>query len=102
MKMTAFDRATHKAFGYVLLFSVLVLPFGQHRAWMKQPGWWAYPVLFALALLGLVLRVTDHSTAWRILALPFAGLFIIDALTMIAWPWPVRETDNTTHNEAAP
>lgn len=97
MKTTAFDRATHKAFGYVLLFSVLFVPFGQHRAWMKQPGWWAYPVLFSLVLLGLWLHATGHSATWRLLALPFVGLFIVDALTLLAWPWPVPSSDITTN-----
>jgi len=100
MKTTAFDRATHKAFGYLLLFSVLFLPFGQHRAWMKQPGWLAYPMLFSLVLLGLWLHTTGHNAAWRLLALPFVGLFIADALTLPTWPWPVLSPDNTTNKGA--
>lgn len=98
----AFDRATHKAFGYLLLFSVLFLPFGQHRLWMKQPGWWAYPVLFSLVLLGLWLHATGHGAGWRLLGLPWVGLFIIDALTLIAWPWPVAMPSNTTVKEPTP
>lgn len=87
--MTAFDRVTHKAGGYMLLLSVMILPFGQHRVWMRQPGWWIYPVLFSLVLLGLWRYASGDGAAWRLLCLPYVGLFILDALTLIAWPWPV-------------
>lgn len=96
MRTTPFDRTTRKAFGYVLLFSVLFLPFGQHRAWMKQPGWWAFPMLFSLALLGLWFHAAGYSASWRLFCLPFVGLFIIDALTLLLWPWPVLSSGSIT------
>ncbi len=102
MKTTVIDRATHKAFGYVLLFTALFFPFGQHRLWMRRPGWWAYPVLFGIVLLGLWLHATGHSAAWRLLCLPFVGLFILDALTLLAWPWPVMPADNTINEDTRP
>lgn len=103
MNTTVFDRATHKAFAYVLLFSVILLPLGQHRVWMRQPGWWVFPVLTAFAFLGLAMHYRwDYSAAWRLLCLPWAGLFILDALSLFWWPWPPAKEKEIDGLDAAP
>lgn len=98
MKKTtlAFHQITHRTFAYILLFSNLLLPIGLHRPWMRQPGWWAYPATFSLAFIALYIHVVHHSGVWRILALPYYGLFLIDALSMFAWPWPMAGAPETT------
>jgi hypothetical protein len=77
-----FERLTFQLGAFLLLFSSLVLPLGLHRVWVKVGGWWIFPALAALAFIGFAGHVTTHAAHWKLLALPYAGIYILDTLML--------------------
>lgn len=75
-----FEVLTYKAWAYFLLFTGLVMPFGQHRWCLKRvfdewgAGWLLFPVCAAIALFSYY----QFGNKWAIC--PYWILWIIDAL----------------------
>jgi hypothetical protein len=86
----AFNRATHRAGAYLLLFSNLLLPHGLHRPWMQVSGWWWFPSTFHLAALGAWNYLSSHAAAWLLLTLGYPLVFIFDFWVLALSPAPVK------------
>ncbi len=87
----AFDRATHRAGAYLLLFSNLCLPLGLHRLWMRLPGWWWFPVTFVVAGVGTWNYVNSRAAAWQIFILFYPLLLIADFWVLAIAPVPPKK-----------
>ncbi|MGE6497110.1 hypothetical protein ACQKFX_21365 [Cupriavidus metallidurans] len=86
----AFDRATHRAGAYLLLFSNLLFPHGLHRWWMQLPGWWWFPSAFFIASVGAWKYLSSHAAAWLLLTLPYPLVFTFDFWVLALSPVPVK------------
>lgn len=74
-----FNVITYRLGAGLLLISNLALPFGQHRFFMRVGGWWLFPAMFITACAGAWGYVGSHASEWKLLTLPYAFLFVIDA-----------------------
>lgn len=84
-----FEALTFKLGAYILLLSNIAIPHGLHRKWLHVRGWWLFPCSFALALLGMVMRLEGQVNAFdRLLMLPFSILFTFDAWLIAVTPAP--------------
>ncbi|MCY1266702.1 hypothetical protein D9M68_165870 [compost metagenome] len=78
LNSSAFNRATHRAGAYLLLFSNLPLPLGLHRPWMGLSGWWWFPTAISMAAVGACNYMESHVAAWLTLVVPYPLLFVMD------------------------
>ncbi|MFB0827770.1 hypothetical protein ACEU07_21060 [Chromobacterium violaceum] len=79
-----FNRFTHNAFGFLLLLTNTLVPTGIHRVWMGWKHWWIFPVLASIGIIGFFETTFLGSAGWRLLALPYAIFYIIDAWALFA------------------
>jgi hypothetical protein len=77
-----FERITYQFGAFLLLLSGLCMPLGLHRVWVKETGWWIFPVLAALGMIGFAGHINHPSGYWKLLALPFCGIYVLDALML--------------------
>lgn len=57
---------------------------------MRLPGWWWFPLTFALAAVGTLTYMGSHVAAWKVLVLPFPLLFARDFWVLATAPVPYR------------
>lgn len=79
-----FNAITYRLGAGMLLISNLILPFGQHRFFMRLGGWWLFPTMFVIACVGAWGYVDSHIAVWKLLTLPYVFLFVIDAWLIAA------------------
>lgn len=84
----------HIAAGYAVLLGISTrLPLGLHRVVMRHPGWWIFPSLFALGMVGAAgFMLASHSPLWSLLVAPYLLMLIGDTLTLWLWAWPFEWT----------
>jgi len=77
-----FELTTFRLGAYLLLLTCLVLPLGQHRIWIRQPGWWLFPSSATVSGAGLVLALgyggVSENPAFLAFSVPFIALFHVD------------------------
>lgn len=90
----SFTWRGHIAAGYAVLLGISTwLPLGLHRVVMCRPGWWIFPSLFALGMVGAAgFMHVSHSPLWSLLVAPYLLMLIGDTLTLWSWAWPFEWT----------
>ncbi len=79
-----FTAVSRRMFALLLLLANLVAPIGWHRVWLRWSGWWIWPAAFSLAAVGLLGHLfLDFPACARFLSVPFALLFVGDALRIV-------------------
>lgn len=76
---------------WALLIASMVLPVaGWHRIFLKQPGWYWWPVAGYLGLFGIFTGFLFHQQGWLLMAFPLSALFAKDCLLIISSIWSNR------------
>jgi hypothetical protein len=73
---------THRIFYLLLLLSNILLPAGQHRIWGGLGRWWVFPLTAAVTYISIQLYLNGHGSYWRLAAVPYALLYVHDALAV--------------------
>ncbi|EFF77176.1 hypothetical protein HMPREF0004_1477 [Achromobacter piechaudii ATCC 43553] len=94
----SFELTTFRLGAYILLLTCLVLPLGQHRIWIRQPGWWLFPSSAAVSGAGLMLALgyggVSENPAFLVFSMPFIALFHVDLYVIWSAKLPTSNTRN--------
>jgi len=80
---TLFELITFKFGAFLLLVTGSVVPFGQHRIFMRVEGWFIFPMAFGFVALGAYLWQNGYGPGYRVLCIPYYLFLASDCLEIL-------------------
>lgn len=93
-----FERLTHRIGATLLLLANLALPLGLHRPFMRQPGFWLFPLTFVGTAVGSLNYLNSFNGWWLVLVWPYPLLITADMWAI--WFMPVPASTSSTKPKA--